>query len=751
MMFLKNTKIIPLCGKRIILSQNNLLKIPKRNGYLVLVPEIGEDLPGKYPLLKEDKTPEFNTITIEKCVAAIGRQALEFEETIKTLGKKIEGVDNISPNDLFKNVIDPIEDISASLTSTWGIAKALYVGNQSKMPTQYYISINNRARKASAFKYVSKPIYRACKSIINNKEAKLTNEQRRILIKFILEGKLNGLELSEKEELKLSDLMVLLFRHIKEYTQKLEVAMKQYNFTIKDPQVVADIPEDVLKHMVTDPARYKVGPWSISLDSVILRSFMEYCSDRSMRWKLWEANLIKASVFQDKLLQTSTLVEEIRSKRIQQANILGYKSYADLSMESKMAASVENVYNVLDNLLETAYPAQQYEINTLKTFAKENGLKETLQQWDVAYWGRKQLHSTCKYKEEDLKNYFPLPRVLSGIFGLIEFLFNVKIVESKKSDVWHKDVRYFDAFDLKQSDSVPIGSFYLDPYAREDEKVPISQNDGYLVTMQNKSKISDTKPLAALVFNFQPSLGDRPSLLSLRDLQTLFQKVGHMLQHILTTVDYAEVAGHSFVEWDAAFVSQYFFEHWLYEPFILQQISGHHSTGEPLSTEMIETVQKIRTHLAGYNLCQSLYLSRFDLELYSGSEFWNDIMKRLWSKHFVFPAFKNDCFICSFDCIFSGDFAANYFSTTWSKMLAADLYGAFKNIPSDNKELLKEVGNRYRETFLAVGGSYSANEVFRKFRGRDPCPKALLKSLELDQKANMLETLNKQIQENEKK
>lgn len=750
MMFLKNTKIIPLYGKRIILSQNNILKVPKRNGYLVLVPEIGEDLPGKYPLLKEDKTPEFNTITIEKCVAAIGRQTLEFEDTIKTLGKNIEGIDNISPNDLFKNVIDPIEEISASLNSTWGIAKALYVGNQSKMPTQYYISINNRAAKALASKYVNKPIYQACKSIINNKEIKLTNEQRRILTKFVLEGKLNGLELSDKEELKLSDLMILLFNHLKEYTDKLEVAINQYKFTIKDPKVVAELPDEILKCMVTDSSQYRVGPWTISLDSVVLTQFMEYCADRSMRWKLWEANLIKASVFQDKLLQTSTLIEEIRHKRIQRANILGYKSYADLSMESKMAGSVENVYNVLDTLLATAYPAQQYEIKTLQTFAKEKGLQDTFQQWDVPYWGRKQLHSICKYKEEDLKSYFPLPKVLSGIFKLIEMLFNVKIVETKRLDVWHKDVRFFDAFDLRESDSVPIGSFYLDPYAREDEKVRISQNDGCLITMQNKSKVSDTKPLAALVFNFQPSLGDRPSLLSISDLQTLFQKVGHMLQHILTTVEYSEVAGHSFVEWDAAFVSQYFFEHWLYEPFILQQISGHHSTGEPLSTEMIETVQKMKTHLAGYSLCQSLYLSRFDLELYSGHEFWNDIMKRLWSKHFVFQAYKNDCFICSFDCIFNGELAANYFSTVWSKMVAADLYGAFENIPSDNKESLKEIGSRYRETFLAVGGSYPASEIFRKFRGRDPSPKALLKSLKLDQKAQMLETINNQKQENEK-
>ncbi|XP_029042450.2 LOW QUALITY PROTEIN: probable cytosolic oligopeptidase A [Osmia bicornis bicornis] len=746
MMFLKNTKVIPLYGKRIILSPNNLLKIPKRNGYLVLVPEIGEDLPGKYPLLKEDKSPEFNTVTIEKCVAAMGKQALEFEESIKTLGKEIENIDDVCPDNLFKNIINPIEEMSTSLSSTWGIAKVLYVGNQSKMPTQYYISINNRARNALANKYVSKPIYEACKSVINNHEIKLTNEQRRILEKFILEGKLNGLELSEKEKEKLSALMTSASKEINEYSGRLQIAVNRFRYTIRDPKLVEDFPEEVLKYMVPNSSQYKLGPWTLTLHPAVLKPFMEYCPDRGLRWNIWETDVSTGSVFSDKALQTSTKIEEIRFKRNEQAKLLGYKTYADMSMETKMAANVENVHHVLDNLLTTAYPAQKYEINELNTFANERGLEGKLKLWDIAFWSRKQLQSICKFKEEDLKNYFPLPKVLSGLFELIEMLFNVKIVEGKKPDVWHKDVRFFHVFDLKESSSNPVGSFYLDPYAREDEKVRMSEETGYMVTLQNRSKISDVKPLAALIFNFTPSLGEKPSLLSFKDLRTLFQKVGHMLQHILTTVEYAEVAGHSFMEWDAMFISDYFFENWLYEPFVLQQISGHQHTGEPLPADAIETVKIKKTHLAGYNLCKELYLSRFDLELYSGAKFWNDIMNKIWHKYFVIPQHKRDCHICSFDCIFSGDLAASYYGFVWSKMIAADLYSAFQNIPSSNKELLQEIGSRYRETYLAVGSSYSANEVFRKFRGRDPSPKALLKSLGLDVKAGMLENTDETIQ-----
>ncbi|KZC14840.1 Oligopeptidase A, partial [Dufourea novaeangliae] len=721
-MFLQSAKIVSFYGKRAVLSSSSFLKIPKRNGYIVLVPEIGEDLPGKYPLLKEDTTPEFNSITIEKCIAAIGRQALEFENGVKTLEKKIE-------------------KMFISLSITWGIAKILYLGNQSVMPTRYYIGIHERARKALAAKYVSLPVYQVCKNIINNKEIELTNEQRRILSKYILEGKLNGLELTKKNKDILTELSYIIMNKCKEYSEKLQVATNQLKFTIKDHATVRDFPEAVLKTMVKDETQFNVGPWTVTLDPSIMNPFMEYCPDHSLRWKVWEADVTKGSVLQEKLLQTSTLLEEIREQRKKRAKVLGYKTYADLSMETKMAGSLENIYNTFDILLETARPAQEYEIKELSAFAREYGFENRLQLWDIPFWSRKQLYSVQKYREEDFKQSFPLPKVLFGLFEIIETLFNVKIVESKKKpDVWHKDVRYFDIFDLNESSTNPVGSFYLDPYARGDEKVRIPQDSGYMVPIKDRSKASGTKPLVALIFNFQPPLGEEPSYLSFKDVKTIFRKFGHMLQHTLTTVEYAEITGLTNVEWDATFISDYFFENLLYEPSHLQRISSHQDTKEPLSMEMIQILRNMKLHLAGYKLCRELYLSRFDLELYTSEEFWLNIMKRLWDKHFVISRNKMDCHVCSFEKIFSGDWAASYYSDIWSQMIAADLYSAFNETSSNNENAMKEIGSRYRATFLAVGGSQPMSEVFRKFRGRDPNPKALLRSLELNVKASMIQS-----------
>nr|XP_033342606.1 probable cytosolic oligopeptidase A [Megalopta genalis]XP_033342607.1 probable cytosolic oligopeptidase A [Megalopta genalis]XP_033342608.1 probable cytosolic oligopeptidase A [Megalopta genalis] len=740
-MFLKNAKLIAFYGRRAILSNNSFLKIPKRNSFLVLVPEIGEDLQGKDPLLKEGKYPEFDSITVEKCIAAIGKQALDFENEVKSLGEELNNDNNVSAENLFQNVLNPIEQMYTSLYITWGIAKILYLGNHSGMPTECYLGIHERARKALGSRYTNVSIYQACKNIMNNDNIKLSIEHRAILNKFILEGKLNGLDLSKRNRDVLTELVHILFRKKKEYSQRLQVAINQYKFTIKDASTVKDFPEELLKATATDATQYKLGPWTVTLNPSIFKPFMEYCPDNALRWRVWEADVTKASVLQDRFIQTSTLLEEIRHQRMRIAKLVGHKTYVDLSMETKMAKNVENVYHVLDTLLETARPAQEVEIKELTAFAKERGSEGAFQLWDIAFWGKKQQLSTYKFREDDFKQYFPLSKVLSGIFELTEKLFSIKIIENKRPDVWHNDVQFFDVFDLNESSTNPIGHFYLDPYERNDGKVRVSHNLGYMVPLKDRSRVSGTKPLVALIFNFESPLGEKSPLLYFKDVRALFQKFGHMLQHICTRIENAEISGNSNVEWDAVFISDYFFENWLYEPSVLQQISSHDVTGEPLPADMIKMLRSTKSHLAGFNLCKELYLSRFDLELHSCDDFWNDIMIRIWNKYFVIPSYKKDCHICSFDIIFSGDFAAAYYSNIWSQMIAADLFNAFEEKSKDlTGPIVKEIGNRYRSTFMALGGSQSTNEIFRQFRGRDPNPKALLINTGLDVKASMLES-----------
>lgn len=251
-----------------------------------------------------------------------------------------------------------------------------------------------------------------------------------------------------------------------------------------------------------------------------------------------------------------------------------------------------------------------------------------------------------------------------------------------------------------------------------------------MVGIKNRSEITDIKPLAALIFNFQPPTSENSSLLAFQEVKLLFQKFGQTLQHLLTKTRYSEVAGVSNIEWDAVDVCGHVLSHWLYNKSVIDTISSHITTKEKIPEELFETLLNVNKHMAGLDLSRELYLSALDLELHSSKEFWLDIVKNLWPQYQCFPLDKLDSHPCSFTQIFSEEWAAAYYSHVWSRLIAADVYSAFHEVQGNEDEVVN-VGKRFRDSFLALGGSCHPSEVFRKFRGRDPSPKALLKSLGL--------------------
>lgn len=351
-----------------------------------------------------------------------------------------------------------------------------------------------------------------------------------------------------------------------------------------------------------------------------------------------------------------------------------------------------------------------------------------LNHWDIPYWKRKQRKTLFSFEDDLVREYFPLPKVLGGLFDLSEKLFNIRIVERTDIKAWHKDVKFFDIFEPHSS--APIAGFYLDLYSRKDEKLRTDDSTGWMVSIRNHSFVSDTKPLASIVFNFQPPKSDRPSLLKFQDVKLLFHKFGFGLQHLLTRTKYSDVAGLSNVEWDAVEICGHVMANWLYDTNTLQSISCHYESEDPLPRDIIDNLKNVRQHMAGYDLCKQLYLSSLDLEIYSQNEFWLDVVKQLWPQYFVLPLEKHDSHLCSFTEIFSGEWPAAYYSQVWSKILAADIYGAFHEAQGNEKQLV-EVGKRFRDTYLSLGGACHPSEVFRRFRGRDPSHKALLATLGL--------------------
>lgn len=699
---------------------------------LFSVPEIGEDLSAeKNPLIGENDLPEFTHATIEKCIGVVGNQAIAVEKGIKELESSI--TERTEIKDLFGDVFNPLEEIASPLDTTWGLAKTLYLGNSTLMPTKSYLTIHDRARRVRASKFNSLPIYYAVKRAQKNPTEQYSDAQKRLINKYVLEARLNGIEVEGAYKYQLDECIDKLGQERAKYHGKVEAARRNFQQNCNDPNIIKEFPLSLLQAISVDPKAHPTkGPWKVSLQPFIVKTFLEYCPDHNLRWNVWQADVRKCSTQQEKSLETSTNLEEIRYLRRTQAKLLGYESFVEMSMETKMAGSAKTVTDTIASLLEIARPAQEAEIAQLQSFAEKSGFEKKLEIQDVPYYRRRQLQDLHGFDAEVIKEYFPLGKVLLNMFQLAEKLFNVKIVERPSVNRWHDDVKFYDVFDLQDGGREPIAGFYVDLYARDDEKLVVQENAGWMVGIRSKSEITASKPLSALIFNFK-QIPDKPLLLSIDDVQLLFNKFGHSLQHLLCKSEYSELSGLSNVEWDAVEIGGNVMTNLLYNENVLKSITSHFSNDDPLPDKHVAAVLYHRKHLAGFNLCRDLYHSSLDLELYRKKDFWLDIVKALYPKYHVFTLDKKDAHPCSFVPIFSGEWGGAYFSHVWSRLVAADVYSAFFEASKSQSEAdFVEVGKRFRNTFLTYGGTLHPSEVFRRFRGRDPSPKALLKSLGLN-------------------
>lgn len=661
--------------------------------------------------------PEFSKFTIENCVSSIAANSNIIKKSIADIEKRLEGKE-ISPENI-KEILVELDHNSNQLETVWGIAKTLYLANNGSIPTKSYLNIHEKAREVKASKFTNKIIYEALQSIRNSDQFKsLDYEEQKLVEKFLLEGRLNGLGLTEKMKDQLSNCIVNLGKERSQFLNKVNYAINTFNHTINDYNVVRDFPEHLLEATAKSPKDSTNGPWKITLHPHIYEEFLKYCPDRMQRWNVWQANVRKCSLHSEKSAENSTHVEKIRGFRQKQAEILGFSSYAEMSMQTKMVQSVDNIKQLFTDLLKYAGPKQVTEVNNLQAFASKSGFQHDLDLFDIAFWQRKYLLSEHDFDEQKFKEYFPLPTVLNGLFKLSETVFDIKIVE-KDADVWHENVKYFEVFDNSGNGFEPIGGFYLDCYNKEAKFT--GNNSGHMVGIRNLN------PLSALIFNFNSPLYGKPYLLSINDLKMVFKTFGTQLQHLLTKSRFSGLAGLSNIEWDASQLCGQVLINFLDDPKVLKQISSHYVSGETLDEKYFNSILIQKQSMAGYNMCNELYLANLDIELFNSKDFWLDVVKRLWPIYQVLPLDKKNAHVCSMTNIIAGDWSAAYFSHLYSKMLAADVCEAFSDPSND----ITSIGKRFKETFLRSGGSISTPEVFRRFRGRDPSHEALLKRLDL--------------------
>ncbi len=691
-----------------------------------------------HPLLASGHLPRFRDVDPATIPEAI-------EYLLGELTAELEAIESgVAPT--WDALVEPLERMGDRLGFAWGVVGHLMGVKNSDALREAYESVQPKVVSFGLRQAQSRPIYDALVALREGPEwAGLAPARKRIVESLIRDAKHAGVGLDGAERERFNEIQNELAQRAMHFSNHVLDATAAFSLTLTDPADMAGTPQS-LRELAAQNAREageegataESGPWRLTLDFPCFGPFMEHATSRALREQLYRAYVTRASEGEH---DNTRIIEEILALRLEESKILGYRNFAEVSLASKMAPDVDAVKKLLEDLRVASYSAAEKDLEELTAFARErDGDDFEPRPWDVAFWAERIREQRYDYSEEELRPYFPLPRVLEGLFGLSERLFGVRIEAADgEAPTWHDDVRFFRVAD---ESGEPIAAFYLDPYSRPAEKRGGAWMDECLGRSRALAAPGDAVrlPVAYLVCNQTPPVDGRPSLMSFDEVTTLFHEFGHGLQHMLTRVDEGLASGIRNVEWDAVELPSQFMENFCYDRATIRGLSAHFETGEPLPDALFEKVDAARTYRAGSDMLRQLYFASTDLALHDeyvpgGDESPFDVQRRIAERTTVLPPLPEDRFLCSFGHIFAGGYAAGYYSYKWAEVLSADALAGFEDAGLEDEQALSDTGRRFRDTVLALGGSVAPAEVFEAFRGRAPTPDALLRHAGLEAKS----------------
>jgi oligopeptidase A len=582
----------------------------------------------------------------------------------------------------------------------------------------------------------SQVIYQGLKTIRASADwEKMDPAQQRIVTAGIRDAELAGVGLTGEKGDRFNQIQLELAELSTQFSNNILDATKAFTLDLTKREDIAGLPPSLLSQAAqasrssgNEVATPENGPWRITLDYPSYIPFIQHSRQRHLREKVYKAFVSRAAGGDH---DNAGNIEKILTLRREMSQILGFESFAELSLASKMAPNVAAVEQLMESLRQVSLTAAQQELKDLQVFAQSQDASVTeLQPWDVSFWAERLREQKYDFNAEELRPYFPLEQVMSGLFGLADRLFGITITAADgQAPVWHSDVRYFQV----SKDGEPIAYFFLDPYSRPAEK----RGGAWMDDCIGRAKLSVAGkdqvrlPVAYLICNQSPPVDGKPSLMNFSEVETLFHEFGHGLQHMLTTVDYSGAAGIRNVEWDAVELPSQFMENWCYHRPTLLSMGKHYETGEPLPDHYYQKLVDAKNFMSGSAMLRQIHFSWVDIELHHryqpGGKTANEIRLELAKNTTVMTPIAEDQFLCSFGHIFAGGYAAGYYSYKWAEVLSADAFAAFEDAGLDDPQAVAQTGRRFRDTVLSLGGSKPPLEVFESFRGRQPEPAALLR------------------------
>ncbi|MBC7415754.1 MAG: M3 family metallopeptidase [Herminiimonas sp.] len=672
------------------------------------------------PLLDFSSLPRFEAITPEHVAPAI---EVLLEEN-RAVVARLEGPQS---QVTWENFVEPLEESTERLGRAWGIVghlnavvdtpelRAAYNESLPKV-TEFWAALGqNLALYAK---------YKALKDGVGF--ADLAPARQRIVDNAMRDFRLGGAELSDTDKPRFAEIQKQQAAIATRFSENVLDATNAYALLIEDEARLAGLPDDVRAAARAAAVAEDKPGYKFTLHFPSYFPLLQYADDRALRETIYRASSTKASELgANPNWDNSANIDTLLALRTEEARLLGYRSFAEVSLVPKMAETPDEVIAFLHDLARRARPHAEKDLAELQAFAKAELDLDRLESWDISYASEKLREQRYAFSEQELKQYFPEPKVVAGLFKLIEHLFSVQI-RSDAASTWHPDVQFFR---IEQQGEL-IGQFYLDLYARNGKRGGAWMDDA----RGRRAKVGRIQtPVAYLTCNFMaPAVVDgmkKPALLTHDDVITLFHEFGHGLHHMLTRVDELSVSGISGVEWDAVELPSQFMENFCWEWNVLQDMTAHVDTGLPLPRDLFDKMIAAKNFQSGMQTLRQVEFSLFDMHLHydhieqNGSSV-QDLINRIRSEVAVLMPPACNRFQHSFGHIFAGGYAAGYYSYKWAEVLSADAYGAFEEAGA---LAYASAGRRFLDEILAVGGSRAAIESFKAFRGREPTIDALLR------------------------
>ncbi|NOX09051.1 MAG: oligopeptidase A [Gammaproteobacteria bacterium] len=670
------------------------------------------------PLLETTGLPAFSHIQAQHLEPAIDHLLQENKTTIQKLL-------NENTEYSWDNLVQPLEDMDDRLSRAWSPASHMNsVVNSDVLRAAY----NACLPKLSAYSTElgqNEGLYRAFKQIAESSTFdQLETAQQKIIHNALRDFRLSGIELETDARNRFKAIMQELSSLSAKFDENLLDATHAWKKHITNIDELKGLPESAIALAQQIAERENKDGWLLTLEFPSYFPVITYADSRALREEVYTAYVTRASDQgpHPRKWDNTQIMEQLLTLRKEMALLLGFDNYADYSIATKMAASTEQVLSFLNDLADRSTSIAKKELEEIREFAQEQHQHDTLEAWDISYFSEKMRKQRYDISQEELKPYFPENHVIDGMFKVVNRLYGLHIKEEQGIDCWHEDVRFFSIHDEEEN---LRGQFYLDLYAR-----PHKRGGAWMDECITRKSIADKiqTPVAYLTCNFSPPIGDDPALFTHEEVLTLFHEFGHGLHHMLTQINFSGVSGISGVAWDAVELPSQFMENWCWERDALNMISAHYKTGEAIPDDLYQRMQAARNFQSAMQMVRQLEFSIFDFQLHiefkaeqKGHIY--EVLKQVRDRVSVIQPPSFNRFPHSFSHIFSGGYAAGYYSYKWAEVLSSDAFSAFEE--SDIFD--RETGMRFLSCILEQGGSREPMELFIEFRGREPNIDALLR------------------------